>query len=127
TPYLYFGWKIFGMIAAGALFNIGLNTFITLWGGALNRVPVKLNVKAKAFANTQKFNMTQMLIALPKFLLPIILFYIPYLLFNYHVGLIVLGLCGISGLVFRNFFLNQIENIYQKGKYKTIAAFDDKK
>ncbi len=127
TPYLYFGWKIFGMIAAGALFNIGLNTFITLWGGALNRVPVKLNVKAKAFANTQKFNMTQMLIALPKFLLPIILFYIPYLLFNYQVGLIVLGLCGISGLVFRNFFLNQIENIYQKGKYKTIAAFDDKK
>ena len=30
TPYLYFGWKIFGMIAAGALFNIGLNSFITL-------------------------------------------------------------------------------------------------
>ena len=108
TPYIYFGWDIFGMIAAGALFNIGLNSFITLFGGALNRVPVELNTKAKAFSNTNGFNPTQMLIALPKFLLPMLLFYIPYKLFNFNAGLIVLGLSGVLGLVFRNFFLNKI-------------------
>lgn len=127
TPYLYFGWKIFGMIAAGAVFNIGLNSFITLFGGALNRQPVELNVKAKAFSNTQGFNPTQLLIALPKMLGPILIFYIPYKIWNFETGLVVLALSGVLGIVFKNFFLNQIEKIYQKGKYKTIAAFDGKK
>ncbi len=127
TPYLYFGWKIFAMIAAGALFNIGLNSFITLFGGALNRVPIELNVKAKAFSNTNGFNPTQMLIALPKLFLPMLLFYVPYKLINFEAGLIALALSGILGIVFRNFFLNKIESIYQKGKYKTIAAYNEKK
>ncbi|MGB8705268.1 MAG: DUF5687 family protein, partial [Gillisia sp.] len=127
TPYLYFGWKIYGMIAAGALFNIGLNSFITLFGGALNRVPVELNVKAKAFSNTQGFNPTQLVIALPKMLGPILIFYIPYKFISFDAGIIALGLSGILGLIFKNFFLNKIEYVYQKGKYKTIAAFNEKK
>lgn len=126
TPYLYFGWKIFGMIAAGALFNIGLNSFITLFGGALNRVPIELNVKAKAFGNTNGFNPTQMLIALPKLALPMLLFYIPYKVVNFEVGILVLALSGVLGIVFKNFFLSKIEDVYQKGKYKTIAAFAEK-
>ena len=126
TPYLYFGWKIFAMIAAGALFNVGLNSFITLFGGALNRVPIELNVKAKAFSNTNGFNPTQLLIAMPKILGPMILFYIPYKLINFEAGLIVLALSGVLGIVFRNYFLRKIEQTYQKGKYKTVAAFGEK-
>ncbi|MEZ4792916.1 MAG: DUF5687 family protein [Gelidibacter sp.] len=126
TPYLYFGWKIYSMIAAGAVFNVGLNSFITLFGGALNRVPIELNVKAKAFSNTNGFNPTQMLIALPKLLLPMLLFYIPYKLINFETGIIVLALCGVLGIVFKNFFLSKIESVYQKGKYKTVAAFAEK-
>lgn len=127
TPYLYFGYRIFSMIAAGALFNIGLNSFITLYGGVLNRVPVELNVKAKAFSNTQGFNPTQLLIALPKMAGPMLIFYIPYKFINFEAGIIALALSGILGLVFKKFFFNQIEKVYQKGKYKTIAAFDEKK
>jgi hypothetical protein len=127
TPYIYFGWDIFAMIAAGALFNIGLNAFITLFGGALNRVPIELNVKAKAFSNTNGFNPTQLLIAMPKILLPMILFYIPYKLISFNAGLIVLGASGVLGILLKNIFLNKIESIYQKGKYKTIAAFSEKK
>ncbi|WP_430410868.1 DUF5687 family protein [Kordia sp.] len=127
TPYIYFGWDIFGMIAAGASFNIGINSFVTLFGGALNRVPVELNAKAKAFSNTQGFNPTQLLIALPKMLLPVLLLYIPYFFFGLTTGIICLGVSGIIGLLFRNFFLNKIEQVYQKGKYKTIAAFGEKK
>ncbi|MDP3313187.1 DUF5687 family protein [Lutibacter sp.] len=126
TPYLYFGWKIYGMIVAGALFNIGLNSFTTLFGGALNRVPIELNVKAKAFSNTNGFNPTQMLIAIPKMVLPMLLFYIPYKFLNYEAGLLVLGLSGVLGIVFKDFFLTKIEKIYQNGKYKTIAAFNEK-
>lgn len=127
TPYLYFGWKIFGMIAAGACFNIGLNSYITLFGGALNRQKIELNVKAKAFSNTQGFNPTQMLIALPKMVGPILIFYIPYKLIGFEAGLITLAASGLLGLVFKNFFFNLIERTYQKGKYKTIAAFGEEK
>lgn len=125
-PYLYFGWEIFGMIAAGAIFNVGLNSFITLFGGALNRVPIELNVKAKAFSNTNGFNPTQMLIAMPKILLPILLFYIPYKLISFEAGLIAIALSGVLGIVFKNQIFKFIEKIYQKGKYKTIAAFAEK-
>ncbi|OUS02424.1 hypothetical protein A9Q86_04045 [Flavobacteriales bacterium 33_180_T64] len=127
TPYIYFGWDIYLIIAAGAMFNIGLNTFITLFGGALNRVPIELNSKAKAFSNTNGFNPTQLLIALPKMVLPIIIFFIPYQFISFNAGLIALALSGALGIVFKNFFLNKIEHIYQKGKYKTIAAFAEKK
>lgn len=127
TPYIYFGWDIYGMIAAGAVFNIGLNSFITLYGGVLNRVPVELNAKAKAFSNTNGFNPTQLLIALPKFLLPMLLFYIPYKLISYEAGIITLAIGGVLGIVFRNYIFNMIESVYQKGKYKTIAAFSEKK
>ena len=125
-PYIYFGWEIFSMIAAGAAFNIGLNSFITLYGGALNRQPIKLNEKAKAFSNTQSFSLTQMIIAIPKLIGPIILFYIPYKIFNYETGIITLAAGGVAGLLLKNQFLNFIEKTYQKGKYKTIAAFDEK-
>lgn len=60
-PYLYFGVKIFGMIAAGAMFNIGVNSILVLWGGALNRTPIKLNEKAKGFGNTQAFSASSLL------------------------------------------------------------------
>jgi hypothetical protein len=127
TPYIYFGWDIFAMIAAGASFNIGLNSFITLYGGALNRVPIELNQKAKAFSNTQGFNTTQLLISLPKLLGPMLIFYIPYKLINFNAGIIALALSGVLGLVFKSYFLNLIEKVYQKTKYKTISAFSEKK
>ncbi|MFO7745187.1 MAG: DUF5687 family protein [Psychroflexus sp.] len=127
TPYIYFGWETYVMIAAGASFNIGLNSFITLFGGALNRVPIELNQKAKAFSNTQGFNPTQLLISLPKILGPVIIFYIPYKLINFNAGIIALALSGVLGLVFKSYFLKMIEKIYQKNKYKTISAFSEKK
>lgn len=126
-PYVFFGWKIYAVIVAAAIFNIGINTFVTLYGGALNRMPVELNAKAKMFGNTQGFNMTQLLIALPKMILPVLLFLVPYYLIGFKAGLMTLALVGIVGLACKNYFLSFIESIYQNQKYKTIAAFDEKK
>ena len=126
VPYIYFGYKIYAVIVAGGLFNIGLNSFITLFGGALNRIPVELNVKAKAFGNTQGFNATQLLISLPKMFGPVLFFFVPYLIFGFKAGLICLAGSGILGIVFKNQLMKIIENTYQKGKYKTIAAYAEK-
>jgi hypothetical protein len=89
-------------------------------------VPIELNQKAKAFSNTNGFNPTQLLISLPKIFGPMILFYIPYKLVSFNAGLIVLAASGLLGLIFKTQFLNFVESVYQKGKYKTIAAFNEK-
>jgi uncharacterized membrane protein len=126
TPYIYFGWKIYSLLIAGAFFNLGINSYLVLFGGVLNRTPLKLNEKAKAFSNTQGFKMTNMLIALPKIFLPMLMFGIPYLIWGFNAGIITIIIFGVLGILLKNFFLRKIENIYQKTKYKTIAAYNQK-
>lgn len=126
TPYLYFGWEVYTLIVGVTFFNVGLNSFITLWSGAINRIPIELNVKAKAFSNMQGFSAAQLLWTIPKIILPILLFFVPNFFFGFKAGILTLALSGVLGLVLKNFFLNRIEKVYQKGKYKTIAAYAEK-
>ncbi len=127
TPYLYFGWDIYKIIIATGIFNMGLGTFITLFSGALNRSPLKLNVKAKAFENTQAFNISQFLFTIPKMVLPILIFYIPFYFIDFDAGIYALVISGIIGFFLKEPLLNSVEKLYQKGKYKTIAAFNKSK
>ena len=82
TPYLYYGSKIYSLVIAAAFFNLGLGGYITLISGVLNKSPMKLNVKAKAFENTQAFSMTQFLFVLPKMGLPVLIYWLGKLAFN---------------------------------------------
>lgn len=126
-PYIYFGADILLFILAGACFNIGTNSFLVLWGGIFNKTPVKLNDKAKGFGNTQAFNVNQLLISLPKMIMPIILFFVPYAITkNIYFGVASLAITGLLGVLFRNKILKGIEKLYQKEKYKTIAAYSEK-
>jgi hypothetical protein len=109
---------------AAALFNFGLGSMITLFSGAYNATPVKLNVKAKAFENTQNFSFTQLLFTLPKMVLPLIAFYIPYYFFSFNAGLIGLASMGLLGLIFQKQLINAIEKIYQNKKHETIQSFN---
>lgn len=126
TPYIYFGWEIYALLIAGAFFNLGINSYLVLFGGSLLRMPIKLNEKAKAFGNTQGFKMSQMLIALPKIFLPIILFAVPNYFWGFNAGILTIIVLSSIGILLKNYFLNKIENIYQKTKYKTIAAYNEK-
>jgi hypothetical protein len=126
TPYIYFGWKVYALLVAGAFFNLGINSYLVLFGGVLNKMPLKLNEKAKAFGNTQGFSMVNFLIALPKILLPILMFAIPNYFWGFNAGISTIIVISLIGIVLKNYFLTQIEKIYQKSKYKTIAAFNEK-
>jgi hypothetical protein len=123
TPYIYFGWEVYALLVAGAFFNLGINSYLVLFGGVLNRMPLKLNEKAKAFGNTQGFKMSNMLIALPKIFLPMIMFAVPNAIWGFNAGILTIIIFGLIGILLKNFFLTKIENIYQKTKYKTIAAY----
>jgi hypothetical protein len=66
TFYLIFGCKIYLYVLSGAIYNLGVGSIINLYSGAYYSVPIKLDVKAKAFSNTKAFNLTQLLFTLPK-------------------------------------------------------------
>ncbi len=125
-PYLYFGKKVMIILLASALFNFGLGSYITLFSGAYNGTPLKLNVKAKAFENTQSFNFTQFLFTIPKIVLPVLVFMIPNRLFGFNAGILSLGIAGFLGIFLNKPLLNLIEKVYQKRKYQTIASFKKK-
>ena len=124
-PYLYFGSKVMLIIWASGIFNLGFGSMITLYSGAFNTNPVKLNIKAKAFENTQNFSFIQLLFILPKLILPLLVFYIPYTFFGFYVGLLGLVFIGLSGVIFQKQLLNVIVKTYQKKKYQTIASFNN--
>ena len=125
-PYLYFGVKIYFLILSGAAFNIGLGTWITLYGGLLNKQPLKLNVKAKAFENTQAFSGKTMLMIFPKMVLPVLLYIIPATLFNPTAGYITLAASGVLGIVFKNQILTQMVKLFAKQKHEMLQAFTQK-
>ena len=124
-PYLYFGSKVMLIIWASGIFNFGFGSMITLYSGAFNTNPVKLNIKAKAFENTQNFSFIQLLFILPKLILPLLVFYIPYVFFGFYAGLLGLVFIGLSGVIFQKQLLNVIVKTYQKKKYQTIASFNN--
>lgn len=125
-PYVYFGMDVYLMILSGAFFNIGLGTWITLYGGLLNKQSLQLNVKAKAFENTQAFSGKQFLMILPKMILPVLLYLIPAKIFNSTIGLISLATSGALGILFKNQILNQMVRLYVKEKHQTLKAFTQK-
>ncbi|MBW7869171.1 MAG: hypothetical protein H3C31_12715 [Brumimicrobium sp.] len=125
TPYIYFGWDIYYLFIACAFFNMGVNSYITILGGVYNRIPVKLNVKAKAFENMKGFSFIQLFIGLPKLIAPLIIFYPFYIFVSFNAGIFALIVVGIIGLLLKNILLDQIVKIYQEEKYDTIQAYSE--
>ena len=123
VPYVFFGFRVYAIILAGSLFNAGLGTIIGLISGALNHSPIQLHVRAKAFENTQNFNLTQMLLTLPKLALPVLLFWLPYHYVGYTAGLLTLGVSGLLGLLFTRPLLQLCVRMYQQKKHEMIQGF----
>jgi len=121
--YLYFGWQAYLAIVVGAIYNIGVNSYLVLWGGAYIKTPIDLTSNKKAFGDKQAFNVKTMLLTLPKLVLPLIVFAAGYYLINPVAGYLAVALSGVLGFVFKNQVFKMIEKIYKKEKYKTLLAY----
>lgn len=121
--YLYFGWQTYMAIVVGAIYNIGVNSHIVLWGGAYMKTPIDLNVGKNAFGNKQGFNVQNMLFAIPKLLVPIALYALGNYLISPNAGFALVVLAGIIGFAFRDKVFTIIEKTYKTEKYKTINAY----
>ncbi len=121
--YLYFGTDIYLLIIVGAIYNIGINSHVVLLGGAFVKTPIDLMQGKAVFGDKQAFNIKTMLLAVPKLLLPLLIYGIGYYIFSPTVGLIIVAASGVLGFAFRNAMFRLIEKIYKTEKYKTIAAY----
>ncbi|SDR75991.1 hypothetical protein SAMN04515667_0573 [Formosa sp. Hel1_31_208] len=120
-PYVYFGWKILLAHFAAAIYNIGVNTHVIMYGGSFNRKKIDLNQRA-AF-NYQGTGAVQWLIGIPLMLLPLAIFGITYAIASFEIGCVVLTLLGIIGIVLHQKLMKFITQKYVDSKYKMIDAF----
>ena len=121
--YLYFGLHIYLIIVVGAIFNIGVNSHLVLWGGAYTKTPIDLASTKGAFGDKKAFNLKTLIISLPQLLLPMMLYGLGLLIYDKNLGLIFIAVAGILGFAFRNKVFTLIEKVYRTEKYKALAAY----
>ncbi|MGB3590235.1 MAG: DUF5687 family protein [Nonlabens sp.] len=126
TFYLYLGLDWYLAMVCGAIYNVGLNSSVVLWGGAYVKTPIDLTSTKKAFGDSKAFNAKTLLLTMPKLFLPVAIYYAFALTINETAGFVAIALTGVLGLLFRNKIFNIIENIYKQEKYDTIAAYGEK-
>lgn len=121
-PYVYFGWKILLAHFVAAIYNIGVNSHVILYGGSFNRKKIDLNQKA-AF-NYQGTGAVQWLIGIPLLILPMGLFALFNFLLSFEIACLIIGIMGVIGIVLHQKLMKTITTKYLESKYKMIDAFD---
>ncbi|WP_179353395.1 DUF5687 family protein [Winogradskyella vidalii] len=124
--YLYLGWQAYAAVVVGAIYNIGVNSHIVLWGGAYIKTPIDLSTNKKAFGDKKAFNVKTLLLTLPKLVLPVAIYAIGHFAHGEALGFILVAIAGLIGLLFKNKVFAIVEKIYKAEKYKTLAAYKQK-
>ena len=120
-PYVYFGWKVLIAHFAAAIYNIGINSHVIMWGGSFNRKRIDLDKKA-AF-NYQGTGAVQWLIGIPLMLVPMGLFALVNWLLGFEAAIATLIILGVVGIVLHKKLMVFITQKYLDSKYKMIDAF----
>ena len=121
--YLFVDMQLFYLVIAMGIFNIGVNGYFVLWGGAYMRTPMDLTAAKNVLGDVNAFNLRVMLISFPKMILPIVFYYLGSLVYPFWGGFSLLVLIGITGIFGHKFVFQFIEKIYIHEKYATLAAY----
>lgn len=122
--YVFISWEFYLTIFAAGLYNLGVNSYLTLLAGAFNKTPIDLNTTAKSFGGGgNNFNMKVMLMMIPQMLVPMAVFAAVKYLAGIELAVASLGILGLTGFLLRNRIFNMIVKTYKTEKYSTISAF----
>ena len=122
--YLLISWEFYLTVFAAGLYNLGVNSYITLLAGAFNKKPIDLNSKSKSFGGgTNNFNMKTMLLTIPQMLLPMAVFAIVKYFLGIYPAVASLGILGIVGFMMRDKVFGYIVKVYKTQKYSTLDSF----
>lgn len=124
TAYLYFGLEVYLTIFAAGLYNLGVNSYITLLAGAFNKQPIDLNSSAKSYGGGKNnFNLKVMLLMIPQMLLPMCVFAVAKYFLGIYGAVASLAILGIIGFLLRNIVFDYIVKVYKTEKYSAIEAY----
>jgi len=121
--YIFVDIRLFYLILAMGVFNIGINGYFVLWGGAYLKTPMDLTAAKNVFGDKNAFNLRVMLISLPKMLLPIFFYYTGSMIYPFWGGFAMLTLVGLAGIFLYSRVFQFIEKIYIREKYAALAAY----
>lgn len=123
-PYAFLGWELYWFFFVFGVFNMGYMSLANLYAGVHNKIPIVLNQKAKLYSgNKNGFSLENMVVLIPKIIVPGLLFFGPFFIWNLKVALWIILAVGVLSFVVKNVALRYIERRYQTHKYKTLAAF----
>ena len=124
SAYLLISWEFYLTVLAAGLYNLGVNSYITLLAGAFNKKPIDLNSKSKSFGGGgNNFNMKIMLLLLPQMILPMAVFALMKYFFGIYPAVGSLAILGIIGFSLRDKIFDVIVKVYKNQKYSTLDAF----
>lgn len=123
-PYVYFGWNVFLVNTACAIYNLGINIPVILFFGSFNKKRIELD--KSPFGNMQGTSAVQFLVMLPVLGLPIVLFLAFYYLVSFEAAVATLTILGIVGFAFKNKLLDLVTEQYARKKYGMLKGFKQK-
>ena len=121
--YSFFGTNAVFAVLAGAFYNIGVNGYLTLWAGAYTKSPIDLNSSANAFGDKKAFNAKTMLVGIPQFALPIIVYYFTSQYYDHFTGCLAVAALGTLGILLKPIAFSLILKAYKTEKYSTLKAY----
>ncbi|MDC3077524.1 DUF5687 family protein [Flavobacteriales bacterium] len=121
--YSYFGLYYIIILACCSLYNLGINSYMTLWSGAFNRTAIDLESNKNAFGDKKAFNSKTLLLIIPQMVLPMLVFYFVSEGYDKYVAAYCIGIIGIIGIFLRNIFFKIILNTYKSQKYSALSAY----
>ena len=123
-PYVYFGWKVFAVNTACAIYNLGVNIPVILYFGSFNKKRIELD--QSPFGNMQGTSAVQFLVMLPVLGAPILLFTLLNWLVSFEIAISVLVGLGILGYAFKNKLLDMVTQQYANKKHTMLKGFQQK-
>lgn len=122
--YVLISWEFYLTIFAAGLYNLGVNSYLTLLAGAFNKQAIDLNSSAKSFGGGgNSFNMKTLLMMIPQILLPMAVFSAVDYFAGIELAVASLGILGLVGFLMREKIFTQVVKTYNTEKYSTIEAF----
>ena len=120
-PYIYFGWQILLVHITALLYNVGIGIHIivimSLWK------PKPMDINKGGMFNYDGIGVAQLLMAIPFFIAPYIV-YAPVAIFlNNYAALAALSFAGLIGILFFNRLTEVSVSIVENNRYKISSFF----
>jgi len=121
-PYLFLNKWFFFTLLVAMLFNVGWSMFMYIYIATYNSK--KIDTSKGGVFNMEGFGAAHYVIMIPILAIPILLYYFPFgLMDRPYLGLLMVGIFGLLGILFREKILDWLLAHYEKRKHDIAADF----